>query len=414
MNKIHHLTLQDRQTIEAAIARGETLAEMGRLLGKDPAGISREIKRHREFKARNTFNTDFLCENRRQCKKRCLRPCPQVKAPTCKRRDSSPGACNGCEKKQCRMDKYYYVAKRADANYRETLVSSREGINLTSEERDAIGVIIAPLLNQGQSVYQVLSAHPELGLSERSLYRHIEYGVFKNWDVDHFSLKEKVNRKRFKEKYKKRKEPANYNGRRYADYLAFRELTPEYHVVEMDTVYNHPSGPYLQTFLFPSNQFMLGRLHQDKTSASMASTLDLFQDQLGLELFRKLFPILLADRGSEFEMFLLFEKDQDHNDRSRIFYCDPMQSSQKPHVENGHNYVRDIIPNGKPMIQLTREDISLMFSHINSTPRRSLKGKTPFEVFSFFHGADTAALLGVQEIPRDDVVLHPSLIFHHK
>ena len=71
MKEIHHLTLQDRQTIEEAIKQGKAIAEIGRLLGKDPAGISREIKRHREFKARNSFNRPVLCENRRQCKKRC-------------------------------------------------------------------------------------------------------------------------------------------------------------------------------------------------------------------------------------------------------------------------------------------------------------------------------------------------------
>jgi IS30 family transposase len=414
MKEMHHLTLQDRQTIEAAIKKGSTFAEMGRLLEKDPSGISKEIKRHREFKARNSFNRAVLCENRRQCKKRCSTKCPELKAPACRRRDSSPGACNGCEKRNCPMDKYYYHAARADANYRKLLVEAREGINLTEEERDAIGSTISPLLNRGQSVYQVLSAHPELGISERSLYRHIEAGVFKKFNVDNFSLKEKVSRKPFRGKYKKRKEPANYNGRRYADYVAFREQNPECHVVEMDTVYNHPSGPYLQTFVVPDCQMLLARIHQDKTSNSMASTLDFFQERLGLELFRKLFPVLLADRGSEFEMFRLFERDAADNDRLRIFYCDPMQSSQKPHVENSHNYVRDIIPNGKPMGGLSQEDISLMLSHINSTPRRSLQGKTPFETFSFFFSANTARLLGIREIPRDEVVLRPSLIFSNR
>ena len=411
MKEIHHLTLQDRQTIEEAIKQGKAIAEIGRLLGKDPAGISREIKRHREFKARNSFNRPVLCENRRQCKKRCIKPCDQVKVPTCYRRDKSPGACNGCEKRNCPMDRYYYHAARADATYRKVLVTSREGIDLTADERDAIGAIVAPLLNNGQSVYQVLSAHPEIALSERSLYRYIEAGVFKGFNVDNFSLKEQVNRKRFKEKYKRRKEPANYNGRRYADYLAFRDQNPELHVVEMDTVYNHPGGPYLQTLHFTDVRMMIGRLHQDKTSGSMASTFDLFQEWLGLELFRNLFPIVLADRGTEFEMFQLFERDKSGNDRLRLFYCDPMQSSQKPHVEGNHNYVRDIIPNGKPMGCLSQEDIYRMFSHINSAPRRIMKGRTPFEMFSFFYGDGTAALLNIEEVQRDDVVLLPSLIF---
>jgi len=408
---IHHLTLSERQSIEEAITKGATIAEMGRLLGRDASGIKREIMRHREFKARNSYNRPVLCENRRQCRKRCTKPCAQHKEPSCQRRDRSPGACNGCEKRTCPMDKYYYRAARADATYRKVLVSSREGIDLTAEHRDIIGGIIAPLLAQGQSVYQVVSAHPELGISERTLYRYIEDGVFKKFNVDNFSLKEQVNRKRFKEKYKKRKEPANYNGRRYADYVEYLRQNPECHVVEMDTVYNHQSGPYLQTFNFADCQMMLGRIHRDRTSQSMASTLDVFQERLGAELFRKLFPLILADRGPEFEMFHLFERDGAGNDRLRLFYCDPMQSSQKPHVENGHNYVRDIIPNGKPLDGLTQEDISLALSHINSTPRKKLKGKTPLEMFSFFFGPEPAALLGIQEIPRDSVVLKPYLIF---
>jgi hypothetical protein len=75
-------------------------------------------------------------------------------------------------------------------------------------------------------VYQILTNHPELQLSVRTLYRYIETGVFKKFGVDNFSLKEQVSRKQFKEKYKKRKEPANYTGRRYADYLEFIQQNP--------------------------------------------------------------------------------------------------------------------------------------------------------------------------------------------
>lgn len=250
-NKIHHLSLQERQSIEEAISKGLAKAEMGRILGKDPAGISREIMRHRELKPRNVYNRPVLCENRRECRKRCTKPCVLYKEPTYYRRDSSPGACNGCEKRgKCPMDKYFYHAARADASYRASLSATREGINMTPEERDKIGQIIAPLFKQGQSVYQVKSAHPEIGLSDRTMYRYIENGVFKPFGVDNFSLKEQVNRKLFHGKYKKRKEPANYDGRRYQDYLAFLKDNPESRAVEMDTVYNHPAGPYLQTFIF--------------------------------------------------------------------------------------------------------------------------------------------------------------------
>ena len=107
-------------------------------------------------------------------------------------------------------------------------------------------------------------------------------------------------------------------------------------------------------------------------------------------MFSKIFPVLLGDRGSEFEMWKLFELDCTGHTRLKIFYCDPMQSSQKSHVENNHNYVRDIIPNGYPLDSLLQADINLMFSHINATPRDSLNHKTPYEVFSFFYGEKIA------------------------
>jgi IS30 family transposase len=243
------------------------------------------------------------------------------------------------------------------------------------------------------------------------LYRYIESGVFKKFGIDNFSLKEQVNRKQFKEKYKKRKEPANYNGHKYADYIEFLQQNPGVAAVEMDTVYNHQNGPYIQTFMFPKAEFMIGRLHTEKTSESMSSTLNIFQERMDAEMFARLFSLLLTDRGSEFEKVGMFEFSPDGKQRLHIFYCDAMQSAQKPHVENNHNNVRDIIPNGKPLNCLTQESVDIMFSHINSTPRRALNGKTPYEMFSFFFGANTAAMLGIREIPKDEVVLKPSLIF---
>lgn len=413
MKKIHHLTLQERQAIQTAIEEGKTKAEIGRLLGKDPCGISREIIKHREFKERNTYNRPILCAKRKDCKiRKCFSSCKEFEKPSCVRRDRLPGVCNGCEKRtKCSLDKYFYHAARADSRYREELVSCREGINIEQSDRNLIGETISPLLKQGQSVYQILSNHPELQLSDRTLYRYIETGVFKKFGVSNFSLKEQVSRKQFKEKYKKRKEPANYNGRRYSDYLEFIKQNPDVSAVEMDTVYNQQNGPYIQTFMFPGMQFMVGRLHFEKTSESMSSALNHYQNQLGDTLFLRLFKLLLTDRGSEFEKANLFEQGVDGKQRLNIFYCDAMQSAQKPHVENNHNFVRDIIPNGKPLDRLTQDSVDIMFSHVNSTPRKALHGKTPYELFAFYFGNCVAQTLGIIEIQKDDVILKPSLIF---
>ena len=408
-----HLTLEERKIIQAGIENNSTKASIARTIGKDATTVAKEIRKHRTMQPRNTFNRPVLCARMQSCtKKPCVKKCESYQEPQCNRRDKSPGACNKCpDGRKCYMDKFIYDAIHADQEYRSDLVEYREGINLTTSERDAIAAIITPLLKQGQSVHQILSAHPEITQSQRTLYDYIESGVFKESGVDNFSLKEQVNRKQAKQKYKKRKEPINVEGRRYADYLRFRAENPEIPVVEMDTVYNDPSGPYLQTFLFEKTSFMIGFLHGDKTSESMASSINVLQSSLGNDLFFKLFSLLLTDRGSEFEKHKLFEFDPDGHSRLRLFYCDPMQSSQKPHVENNHNYIREIIPNGYPLNSLTQGDIDRMFSHINSTPRRSLGDKTPYEVFRFLYGATVPGTLNIQEIDRDAVILKPHLIY---
>ena len=63
-----------------------------------------------------------------------------------------------------------------------------------------------------------------------------------------------------------------------------------------------------------------------------------------------------------------------------------MQSSQKAKIENNHNYVRDIITNELSLKNITQQDLNLVFSHINSTPRESLNGKTPYEMMEFLYG----------------------------
>jgi len=57
--------------------------------------------------------------------------------------------------------------------------------------------------------------------------------------------------------------------------------------------------------------------------------------------------------------------------------------SQKPHGENNHEFIRDIILKKKSMSNLTQDKLDLMFSHINSVPRKSLGVKTLYEAFEF-------------------------------
>ena len=54
--------------------------------------------------------------------------------------------------------------------------------------------------------------------------------------------------------------------------------------------------------------------------------------------------------------------------------------------------------------------LDLMFSHINSVPRKSLGGRTPYETFEFFYGKETLDKLNIQKIEKDEVCTTPRLL----
>lgn len=411
--KAKHLTLDERKTIQEGIENRLSKTAIARSICKDPSTIAKEIKKHRTLKPRNRFNSTVICSNFKQCtlsRKKCSEDCPSYIEQSCSLRDRSIGACNHCpDISHCRLDHYFYNANHAHESYLFHLSDSRQGVNLSEPERLLIAQTIAPLLKKGQSLYQILTNHPEISLSVKSLYTYIEGGVFKDFGIDNFSLRRQVSMRQRK-KLKKRREPVNYDGHKFSDYLEFIKDNPSIPTTEMDTVYNRPEGPYIQTFSFQNTGLMIGFLHQEKTSESMASTLDFLQELLGIAYFR-LFSLIITDRGTEFEKTALFERNPETGQiRTNIFYCDPQSPSQKPHVENNHNYVRDILPNERNLENLTQEDLNLVFSHINSVPRKVLGGRTPYEAFSFFYGEEVLTQMGIKRISPDSVTLQPYLL----
>lgn len=412
-NKGKQLTLSQRIKIEDMLNQRYRKFEIANELDKSQSTISREINKHRKFKPSNPFRNDnmYNCKYFINCK-RCTEKCKIFQPVPCNDRDRNIGVCNNCKDlKSCKLDKYFYIAQEAQNQYEYTLKDSRQGVNLNTSELIELAHIICPLIKKGQSIYTILNNHPEISLCEKTIYNYIEMGLFKDWDVSSLTLKRKLRRRLTKKKLKKRKEPENYDGRTYTDYLNYKILNPYVPTTEMDTIYNQQSGPYIQTFIFENTSFMIGILHTSKTADSMSNTLNVFQNKLSDEEYQKLFSLLLTDRGTEFAKPQQFEINMDTGElRSRIFYCDPQQSSQKPHVENNHNFIREILPNGQSWSNLTQDKVNLMLSHINSTPRESLGGKTPYEVFTFIYGTKLADKLNIHKIAKDEVTTLPRLL----
>lgn len=415
MQHFMHLTFQERCKIEELLNKRFRKYEIAKEIGKTPSTIAREINTHKDFYMHTDYSNNYYsCVYFKDCKT-CDHRCKFFKPIVCKDRDKFYGACNNCEKaKNCKLDKFFYRAARAERDYRFHLSESRKGINMDENDLYNLAHLICPLIRQGQSIYVILENHPEIHLSAKTIYNYIEAGYFKDFGVTNLTLKRKVKRKKSKsssQKLKKRKQPADYTGRTYADYLQYKLDNPDKSTTEMDTIYNAQSGPYIQTFIFENTGFMIGILHQEKTANSMAKALNDIQDNLSSEKYEKLFSLLLSDRGTEFSRPIQFEINQDTGEiKGKIFYCDPQHPSQKPHVENNHILIRDILPKKTKLDFLTQDKLNLMFSHLNSTPRSSLGGKTPYEVFTFLYGEIAAEKLNIQKIEKDDVNLTPSLL----
>ena len=75
-----------------------------------------------------------------------------------------------------------------------------------------------------------------------------------------------------------------------------------------------------------------------------------------------------------------------------------------------NNFIREVLPRGNSWADLTQEKVNLMFSHINSVPREKLKGKTPYDVFTFLYGKKVANKLNIQKIAKDEVTTNPRLL----
>ena len=178
-NSFSHLTLEERRIILAGITNGSTKTAIAQTIGKDKSTVGKEIKLHRTLT--HKCKMPLECTHYKKCVygRQCTPDCPEYSPFRCSRRDRSPGACNGCSNwSRCRFDKYQYSPEDAHMDYRTTLIDSREGVNLTVQEAKQMAAIIAPLLKQGQSPYQIVTNHPELGISEKTLYNYIENGVF--------------------------------------------------------------------------------------------------------------------------------------------------------------------------------------------------------------------------------------------
>lgn len=423
-----HFNLADRMFIENALFERMPLIEIARRLGKDPTTVSKEIRRNRTENRSRVGKDYVLCRNYKGCRKmhlcrdacsfmcyrcktiNCYRICPDYKPRDCTFTNRFPHVCNGCSNvSSCYRGRFFYRAKVADANYRDTLSKSRSGIDTTPNEFEHLDQLISPLILKGQSIAHIYQHHKgEIGCTARTIYNYFERQLFSAKNID---LPRKV-------RYKKRKRKAELTlktqrcreGRTYQDFLAYIQDHPDSSVVEMDTVHGERKGKVLLTFFFRRCSFMIAFLLDECTKSCVSNTFTSLYESLGASVFREMFPVILTDNGPEFKAPEEIEFDRDGNPRSRVFFCDPLASNQKARLEKNHEFIRYALPKGKTFNHLTQNDVTLMMNHINSTARASLNGHTPHQLAQLLLDPFLLDQLSLKPIPPDEVLLKPALL----
>jgi len=433
-NNAHYnrLNLSQRINIEKGLGL-KSFSEIAKGIGVSPSTISREVLRNRVRDKSRRYGTGVhrfcadegsctvhgLCSGCdyklcRVCRRHlCTSMCSHYSRAVCPRLIGPPYVCNSCTKKiGCKVERWIYDAGAAESLARCRLKEGRSGFDLDSETKQEVEKLIVPLIKAGQSIGQIYLTHPlEIPFSEKSLRTYIHAGVFA--ELTDFDLKRKVRyRVRKKREAKIAKDIPEHS---YADFIA---LPPEVQAAatELDTVIGRVGGKCLLTLFMRSCSLMLIFLLDECEGGDVIEALGMLYASVicADKEFYEIFVALLSDRGSEFCYYQLMEMlgvDDDTGEiRTPFFYCDPRSPEQRPGQERNHSYIREYLPKGSSFDGLTYDDVCLMASHINSIPRATLGGKSPYQIAQLLYGKKWLDLLGIDYIEPDKVIRKPYLL----
>jgi len=390
-----HLTLDDRITIQECLSHGMTFKAIAKRVAKDATTISKEVKKRIDIIPTAIKRTDANG-------KPFIAVCPKLLKP--------PFVCNGCLKVRsaCAFDKHIYRAKTAQDGYKEVLSSSREGIPLNKEDFYEIDRVISRGIKDGQHLFHILQTN-KLNVSVPTAYRHFHKDYFSISTID---LPRLV---KFKPRAKKREEyvPKGLRiGRAFEDFCAHKQDNNLISWWEMDTLIGRIGGKTVLTLNFVPGNFMFGLLLDNKSSMEVTDKINNLKSRLRKsgKSFGDIFPVIVTDNGGEFANVFAIQNNSENDRETLLFFCDPYQSCQKPHVEKNHTCFRDIVPKGTSFDNFTQHHLDVIFSHVNSVKRKALGGKSSLDIFAFWHGLDTAQLLNIKPIAPDAVVQSVKLL----
>lgn len=430
MNKNKHLSFEERKTIAERLTEGASFKAISKELGRDCTTISKEVRKHTTTRQTGAMGSPYNnCKYRRTCREtwichectsrklghhcrhcyKCNSICPKYEPFSCPKLLKPPYVCNNCSDNhfRCTLEKHFYIAKDAQKEYEYTLHEARTGINLTEEEVKHLDQLFSPLIKKQQSIHHICVNHRDsVMVSESTIYRLVDYNLFEARNID------MPRRVRFAPRKKRKDYKVDKKcriGRSLEDYKNFIKEYPNLPITQMDSVEGRKGGKVLLTIHFIQAECMLAFLRDTNDSKSVIDNINRLYKELGSETFCSIMPILLGDNGSEFSNPTAIEFDQNGNQRTHVFYCDPSAPGQKGSCERNHEFIRMFIPKGHSLDDFTQDMIDEMMNNINSYGRPSLGDKCPYEMMAFMYGDEAPKALGMKRIAPDDVTLNASI-----
>ena len=183
-------------------------------------------------------------------------------------------------------------------------------------------------------------------------------------------------------------------------------------IVEMDTVIGKQKDKKcIMTLYFRNSKLMLMFLIDKYKTKAVSDIFKRLRKQLGYDLFKKMFEIVLTDNGWEFSKPNDIEFDYNTGEKLiNIFYCNPYSSWEKGGIERNHEFIRYIIPKGITFDQQTKKNVIYMMNNINNVKRKSMEYKTPYEFFKNIYGEECTKKLHLTHIKQDEVDLSYKLL----
>ena len=289
-----------------------------------------------------------------------------------------PFVCNNCcKRKHCNFLHYYYDSEHASINYHERISDDKKVPKTDVNEIKKVNRIVSPLISKGQSIEAILMNHPEIRFSSLTIRNWIKQGLLncKLSELRMFGRRILSKQYNYSKKKDYKKLSSKKIGHKYNDYRLYLQDHPDSLIVQLDTIIGCIDGnKSILTIHIVNHKFQFGIILEQHTKEEVFNRLNelfinLKQLELnnGLAIYSSFTELILTDNGPEFDALVDF-CDLDSN--IHVFFCHPLSSFEKGSCERNHVLVRYIHYKGWSFDDLNQNDVDLLFSNINSYPRK--------------------------------------------